>query len=902
MSDQAGTNRRPREQSASVALGGCDDEGNRTLRLVSVVEPSSPSDQIQWYVDGQPFGPVMAPGKYDGKVPGDGGMHLLELRVLSPEGVAGDRAEIKFPLCSQNLIGHIRSVDFAERQDDGSLPIRLVSTMEPEGTQATVQWLIDGKPVGGAVPAGVHTTSVEVAGGIRQVELRVLEPKGAQGDLEEVEFPGPQVEARIAVAEFEDDDWDEAESIAVEEFSEDDGVESIAVEEMDDDPVPWSDEQQREPEDSEREVGSESEPDQSDENLESGSIEFEIGPVGQENMAYVGVRIAGHAADLDQVVWSVDSVSVGSSEPGEPHVLQMQADGLAHEVEARDRRGAVLDAVTISAPSPLETVEVVAERLQRDVETLKAEYENSNEHAARSAQPDLSQVVGKFEESSSTTPTTTGDGAVATVHVCPTVTCTDEPTLEPVALENLDTDAQEPLRPLIPVPCIHPTVKHPGGHQKDLKFFGKTVSTITLPCLELDFEHDYDTWEPDGKLPILASGIFKSSMAASAHSTQFVAACEPAKKLGSLLNNFAIPPLDTWLRELLPHSLRPVGADLEDNVYFVNGIFKGWGAADAQRKWIEGFLDGDCNVRLLHNSILESSIILETVTDAHQLHHDYSWSADADSALRSKALGSHCAVATVSVLLHGMDNQAELALIGSSGGSLQTYMAVKAFASRGSEERNYLKKNVSLLHLGCLVHRSEYDWLHDSLKMYENHVDRRDPFARTFSGEVLEGDGAKEGTVLPLADMAAYTASDLSAILELDLDLEFGIGGKDVDIDVQGNDGEVAIGVGALGLNAGVAIDEQTILGWLGLVGPGPIQAAIGNASLELLQHQGTYHSIASNYMGTHERHVKPDVFDPKPEVVHVAEDWMTPVLLLLGAFEPEVQSQPQTPQEVHHG
>lgn len=64
----------------------------------------------------------MAPGEYEGKVPGDREIHLLELRVLSPEGVAGDRAEINFPLCSQNLVGHIRSVDFVERQDDGRLP------------------------------------------------------------------------------------------------------------------------------------------------------------------------------------------------------------------------------------------------------------------------------------------------------------------------------------------------------------------------------------------------------------------------------------------------------------------------------------------------------------------------------------------------------------------------------------------------------------------------------------------------------------------------------------------------------------------------------------------------------------------------------------------------------------
>ena len=67
------------ERGSQVALGGCDKEGFRNLRLVSVVEPSSPNDQIQWYLDGRPFGPIMAPGEYQGKVPGDGEVHQLSL-------------------------------------------------------------------------------------------------------------------------------------------------------------------------------------------------------------------------------------------------------------------------------------------------------------------------------------------------------------------------------------------------------------------------------------------------------------------------------------------------------------------------------------------------------------------------------------------------------------------------------------------------------------------------------------------------------------------------------------------------------------------------------------------------------------------------------------------------------
>ncbi len=193
-------------QETSVALGGCDEEGNRVLRMVSVLEPSSPSDKIQWVLDGEPLGSPMSPGELSVKVPGDGQVHLLELRVLSPSGVDGDRAEIKFPLCSSQVVGHIRSVDFAERQDDGSIPVRLISKVEPEGTEATVQWHVDGEPIEGPVSAGTLTTSISLAGGIHSFELKVIEPEGAKGDIEEVEVPGVQVNARIAVAEFSEGD------------------------------------------------------------------------------------------------------------------------------------------------------------------------------------------------------------------------------------------------------------------------------------------------------------------------------------------------------------------------------------------------------------------------------------------------------------------------------------------------------------------------------------------------------------------------------------------------------------------------------------------------------------------------------------------------------------------------
>ena len=184
---------------AQVALGGCDENGNRTLRLVSVVEPSSPTDQIQWLLDGQPLGPAMSPGEYEADVAGDGEAHLLELRVISPEGVPSDTAEIEFPICGARVTGHIRSVDLAERQEDGSLPIRLVSHIEPESVEALVQWKVDGTPIDGPMPAGTHTAMLALPGGSYNIELEVLEPTGAQGDTEQIEFPGPQVSARIVV-------------------------------------------------------------------------------------------------------------------------------------------------------------------------------------------------------------------------------------------------------------------------------------------------------------------------------------------------------------------------------------------------------------------------------------------------------------------------------------------------------------------------------------------------------------------------------------------------------------------------------------------------------------------------------------------------------------------------------
>ena len=174
---------------------------------------------------------------------------------------------------------------------------------------------------------------------------------------------------------------------------------------------------------------------------------------------------------------------------------------------------------------------------------------------------------------------------------------------------------------------------------------------------------------------------------------------------------------------MLPSKLAPTST-FEHNIYFVNGISKNWEGAHGQALYINSFLGSGWDVRIIHNRTTS------VAGDSLELNYDYAWM----NGLKFKSL---CTTAIFSLLLNAFESNAPIGLIGSSGGTLKTKIALQAFASLGSAEKAYLKSKVQLVHLGCLVHRSEYAWLENSLHRYRQHVDRRDPFARVFSGEIL---------------------------------------------------------------------------------------------------------------------------------------------------------------------
>ena len=171
-----------------------------------------------------------------------------------------------------------------------------------------------------------------------------------------------------------------------------------------------------------------------------------------------------------------------------------------------------------------------------------------------------------------------------------------------------------------------------------------------------------------------------------------------------------------WVRALLPDRLKPTAGNFKNNVYFVNGISKDWSGAHGQAQYINKFLGPSYNVRIIHNKTA-----LKVAGDNIELGYDYSWT-------ESDPFKSLCTQSIFSLLHHGFDAQADIGLIGSSGGTLKTYIAVRAFASLGTAQAQYLKDRVQLLHLGCLVHRQFYPWLEANLKHYQKHIDRRDPF------------------------------------------------------------------------------------------------------------------------------------------------------------------------------
>ena len=190
----------------------CDEVGNRPIRLVPQIAPAdaAPNVVVQWYIDGKPIGQPGPPAPLVDTMPADGKVHGAELRVLEPENGRGDSEEFELPACDQEeVVGQIRSVDFADCDEEGNRPLRLVPVIEPASSSdtATIQWYLDGKPLGQPGPAEAFVGSIPGDGQVHTIELRVLAPEGARGDTQRLPVPAcfsQQVSARIEFAGFDD--------------------------------------------------------------------------------------------------------------------------------------------------------------------------------------------------------------------------------------------------------------------------------------------------------------------------------------------------------------------------------------------------------------------------------------------------------------------------------------------------------------------------------------------------------------------------------------------------------------------------------------------------------------------------------------------------------------------------
>lgn len=197
--------------------------------------------------------------------------------------------------------------------------------------------------------------------------------------------------------------------------------------------------------------------------------------------------------------------------------------------------------------------------------------------------------------------------------------------------------------------------------------------------------------------------------------------------------NLSASSCPEYVRGQLAEHLRPVPGQFTYNVYFVNGIYTNKKSASRQVQYLHDFLGYGYDVRLVHNRI-------DARLDPIQLDHDYDWGIRNSAA--TTPFRSMPALAAYALLLDAKVRGAEVALVGFSGGGLQIAMAIRAMRSNPSS-RLFLSENVRFLSTGNLVHRSSHIPFRMSLKAFDPHVDRQDPFARAFTGDTYTFDDGR---------------------------------------------------------------------------------------------------------------------------------------------------------------
>lgn len=462
----------------------------------------------------------------------------------------------------------------------------------------------------------------------------------------------------------------------------------------------------------------------------------EFSPVDIDDRVIVRLVAAGVDRGTE-VTWYIDNENVGRSTVGEEHfVVDLSADEAPHTIVAatagtKPQRSSK----RVIFPSAIDVDAVIAELERTDTSEQpipddllafsdEAPVDDDDDQIAdldlealRGAAQSFEQLFAELVEHTSAVTQPANPEAVAKElglkfvgkePWCPEG-CNDWPRLKKVDdLDKSSRKREHPLRNIKITKCKHWkwVAKHSHHYIRIWRF------KIRVSCLHFKkvYTHGYDI----KSVSAFASRKYKLATRPSSNSA--------------------------WIRALLPTQLHPRPGGRRTNVYFVNGINKKWSKADAQRACIDDFLGTKYQVRIIHNDKTDGQMI-----DPAQLDHDYKWSLGTSGMMYQQRFKSHASISVFSLLHHAMDRGTDIALVGSSGGSLQTFVGIRAFALLGASQRKYLRSHVQLLHVGGLVHRSQYDWLHQHLDRYEAHVDRRDPFARTFSGELIpEIPGAAE--------------------------------------------------------------------------------------------------------------------------------------------------------------
>lgn len=207
--------------------------------------------------------------------------------------------------------------------------------------------------------------------------------------------------------------------------------------------------------------------------------------------------------------------------------------------------------------------------------------------------------------------------------------------------------------------------------------------------------------------------------------------------------------VQTEMNKIAP-SDRPISGNIKDNLYYVNGLFKGKKKAKKVLKLVNDYFVG-YKFKLIYNRNDSLAIRLKSLnrlfySDTREIFKDYDWLIDTAEAMRVVSdVENEATFKTMAYLEVGRSNDAPLGLLASSQGALVLFNAIMAFAFKGQAHKDYLKQHVRVALVGSLVPDRFYDIGEDLLEKFEAHVYEKDFLGSAFTQEdrtpELEGVG-----------------------------------------------------------------------------------------------------------------------------------------------------------------